>query len=42
MQDLVNSLYTFWTETGVYKIINSVSADWWQTLVMFAIVGVLA
>ena len=41
MQDLVNSLYTFWTETGVYKIINSVNADWWQTLVMFAIVGVL-
>ncbi len=41
MQDLLDSLLTFWESTGVYKLINSIEAESWQTLIMLAIVGVL-
>ena len=36
-----DTLENFWESTGIYKIINSLEADWWQTLVMLAIVVVL-
>ena len=39
--NLLESLQNFWQSTGVYRIINSLEADWWQTLVMLAIVCVL-
>ena len=41
MQALLDSLLNFWQSTGVYKLINSVEAQSWQTLIMLAIVGVL-
>ena len=39
--DLLESLQNFWQSTGIFRIINSLEADWWQTLVMLAIVCVL-
>ncbi len=41
MEALLKSLENFWYDTGIYKIIASVEADWWQTLVMLGIVCVL-
>ena len=41
MQALLDSLLNFWQSTGVYKLINSVEAQSWQTLIMLGIVGVL-
>ena len=41
MQSLLDSLLNFWQSTGVYKLINSVEAQSWQTLIMLLIVGVL-
>ena len=41
MDAFIKSLENFWYDTGIYKIIASVEADWWQTLVMLGIVGVL-
>ena len=42
MDALLESLLNFWESTGIYKIINSVEAQWWQTIVMLLIVFVLA
>ena len=42
MDALLSSLLNFWESTGVYKLINSVEALWWQTIVMLGIVCVLA
>ncbi len=42
MDALLESLLNFWQSTGVYKLINSVEAQWWQTIVMLVIVCVLA
>ena len=42
MGELLNSMEAFWESTGVYKLINSVEAQWWQTIVMLGIVCVLA
>ena len=42
MDALLSSLLNFWQSTGVYKLINSVEAQWWQTIVMLGIVCVLA
>ena len=39
--NLLESLQNFWESTGIFKIISSIEAQWWQTLVMLAIVGVL-
>ena len=39
--NLLDSLQNFWESTGIFRIINSLEADWWQTLVMLAIVCVL-
>ena len=41
MDALLESLNNFWQSTGIFKIINSLEAQWWQTLVMLAIVCVL-
>ena len=41
MDALLDSLKNFWESTGVFRLINSLDAAWWQTLVMLAIVGVL-
>ena len=41
MTALSESLQRFWESTGIYRILNSLDAVWWQTLVMFLIVGVL-
>ncbi len=41
MTALLESLQRFWESTGIYRLINSLDAVWWQTLVMFLIVGVL-
>ncbi|MBE6552996.1 MAG: sodium ion-translocating decarboxylase subunit beta [Ruminococcaceae bacterium] len=41
MGALLESLLNFWESTGIYKLINSVDAAWWQTIVMLAIVCVL-
>ena len=42
MAALLSSLLNFWQSTGIYRLINSVDAQWWQTLVMLGIVCVLA
>ena len=42
MDALLESLKNFWESTGIYKIINSVEAEWWQTIVMIGMVCVLA
>ena len=42
MAALLESLLNFWESTGIYKLINSVEAQWWQTIVMLGIVCVLA
>ena len=39
--NLLESLENFWQSTGVFRIINSLEADWWQTIIMLAIVCVL-
>ena len=39
--DLFESLKNFWESTGIYKIINSVEAEWWQTIFMLLVVCVL-
>ena len=39
---LLESLQNFWESTGIYRLINSLDAVWWQTLVMLALVCVLA
>ncbi len=41
-QDLGTRLLNFWHETGIHKLMTSVEPAWWQTLVMLAIVCVLA
>ena len=41
MQALLDSLLKFWESTGIYKLIMSVEAASWQTIVMLAIVGIL-
>lgn len=41
MDALLQSLENFWYDTGIYKILTGVEADWWQTLVMLGIVCVL-
>ena len=41
MESLLNSLQNFWESTGIFRIINSLEAQWWQTIVMLAIVCVL-
>ncbi len=41
MEALVQSLKEFWQTTGINKLINSVDAQWWQTIVMLLIVVVL-
>ena len=42
MGELLNALQNFWESTGVFRTVNSMDALWWQTLVMIAIVVVLA
>ena len=42
MAALLESLLNFWESTGIYKLIYSVEAQWWQTIVMLGIVCVLA
>ena len=42
MAALLSSLLNFWQSTGIYRLINSIDAQWWQTLVMLGIVCVLA
>ncbi|MBQ9760790.1 MAG: sodium ion-translocating decarboxylase subunit beta, partial [Clostridia bacterium] len=39
--DLLDSLLNFWESTGVYRLITSVDAQWWQTIIMLGIVCVL-
>ena len=39
--DLLDSLKNFWESTGIFRIIQSMEAEWWQTLIMLAIVCVL-
>ena len=39
---LLESLQNFWESTGIYRLINSLDAVWWQTLLMLALVCVLA
>ncbi len=39
--DLLESLQNFWESTGIFKLIGSLEAAWWQTLIMLAIVCVL-
>ena len=39
--NLLESLENFWQSTGIFRLINSMDAAAWQTLVMFLIVGVL-
>ena len=39
--ELMESLENFWHSTGIFRLINSIDADWWQTLIMLAIVCVL-
>ena len=41
MEALLDSLQNFWESTGIYKIINGVEAEWWQTFFMLAVVCVL-
>lgn len=41
-QQLGERLLNFWNETGINKLITSVSPQWWQTLLMLLIVCVLA
>ena len=41
MEAFLDSMQNFWESTGIFRIINSMDAVWWQTLVMFAIAGVL-
>ena len=41
MGALLESLSNFWQSTGIYRLINSVEAEWWQTIVMLGIVCVL-
>ena len=41
MGALLESLSNFWQSTGIYRLINSVEAEWWQTSVMLGIVCVL-
>ena len=39
---LLESLQNFWESTGIYRLINSLDAVWWQTILMLALVCVLA
>ncbi len=39
--DLLDSLQNFWESTGVFRLITSMDAQWWQTILMLAIVCVL-
>ena len=39
---MIERLINLWEQTGIYRIIMSVDAQWWQTLVMLLIVCVLA
>ena len=39
--DLLESLKNFWESTGIYKIINGIEAEWWQTIFMLAVVCAL-
>ncbi len=39
--DLLDSLQNFWESTGVFRLITSLDAQWWQTILMLAIVCVL-
>ena len=41
MGALLESLSNFWQSTGIYRLINSVEAEWWQTIFMLGIVCVL-
>ncbi|MBQ9784761.1 MAG: sodium ion-translocating decarboxylase subunit beta [Clostridia bacterium] len=41
MAALLESLENFWYDTGIYRILISMEADWWQTLIMLGIVCVL-
>ena len=41
MTALLESLVRFWQSTGIYRLINSLDAAAWQTVVMLAIVVVL-
>ncbi|MBE6602159.1 MAG: sodium ion-translocating decarboxylase subunit beta [Ruminococcaceae bacterium] len=41
MTALLESLEKFWESTGIYRLIKNLDAEWWQTLIMFLIVGVL-
>ncbi len=41
MQALLDSLLNFWESTGIYRLINSLDAQSWQTMIMLAIVGIL-
>ena len=40
--ELLDSLQNFLHSTGIYRLIKSLDAAWWQTIVMLAIVGILA
>ncbi len=39
--DLLDSLMNFWESTGIYRLINSVDAAAWQTIVMIGLVCIL-
>ncbi len=39
--NILESLKNFWETTGIYRLINSMDAAMWQTLLMFVIVGIL-
>ena len=39
--DFLESLLSFWQSTGIYRMLQNADAIWWQTLLMFVIVGIL-
>ncbi len=41
MGAFLESLKNFWESTGIYRLINSLDAAWWQTIIMLLIVCVL-
>ncbi len=38
---MLDSFIRFLQTTGIYRLIQSMETDWWKTLIMFAIAGVL-
>ena len=38
---MLDSFIRFLQTTGIYRLIQSMETDWWKTLIMFVIAGVL-